>query len=133
MKQAFLKRGFCNEKVTLGMLFVENSGQNRPFYTLEEPWKANQRKISCIPTGRYFCQPHNSERFKNVWRLIDVSNRDAILIHAGNTTDDIEGCILVGLAHGEVYNKPAVLKSREAMDCLRSIILPSESFYLIIT
>jgi hypothetical protein len=68
--------------------------------------------------------PHNGPRFKDVWRLESVPGRSAILIHAGNTTQDIEGCILVGMNHGELQSKGfgnlrAVLSSRKAINLLR--------------
>ncbi|MBR2691766.1 MAG: hypothetical protein IKE42_28255 [Aquamicrobium sp.] len=70
-------------------------------WTLEDAWKGNARGISCIPAGRYECVPHGWEegsqvRFKRVWRLLGTEPREAILIHAGNSHEDTEGCILVG-------------------------------------
>lgn len=118
MKKFELFRGFQNADVTLGML----KGFSVPIYTLEEPWMHNQRGISCIPAGDYLCTPHTGLKFQDVWRLNDVPNRTAILIHAGNTTEDIEGCILVGLEHGKLRNKHAVLRSRLALDILRDTI-----------
>lgn len=93
--------------------------------TLEEPWKDNERKISCIPTGVYRCVPHTGGKFKNVWRLENVKGRDAILIHAGNTLKDTEGCILVGARFGSLNGKPAVLDSVNALNHLRQE-LPKE-------
>jgi len=89
-------------------------------FTLEEPWKDNARKVSCIPEGTYQVVKHTGAKFKDVWRLLDVPGRDAILIHAGNTIKDTEGCILVGLQS----MKGGVAQSREAIALLRSI-LPS--------
>lgn len=125
MMHLTLKRGYDDGKVCLGMMQVP--GLNYPLYTLEEPWKENQRNISCIPTGVYRCTPHNGTRFKDVWRLESVPGRSAILIHAGNTTKDIEGCILVGMSHGELRTKKfgnlrAVLSSRKAINLLRKHI-----------
>jgi hypothetical protein len=96
--------------------------------TLEEPWKDNKRKISCIPAGKYKCVKHNSAKYQDVWRLENVIGRDGILIHAGNTTDDIEGCILVGKSYGTLKGKPAVLDSRSALSDLRLAI--KGDFYL---
>jgi len=61
-------------------------------------------------------------KFKQAYRLEGTSPREAILIHAGNTTDDIEGCILVGMSKGQLRGKDAVLASRPAMDYIRTII-----------
>jgi len=94
--------------------------------TLEEPWKDNKRGISCIPEGTYKVVPHGwgneRVRFKRAYRLTGTAPRTAILIHTGNTTDDIEGCILVGGAHGALNGKQAVLYSLPAMERLRTLV-----------
>jgi hypothetical protein len=48
--------------------------------------------------------------------------RSAILIHSGNTTDQIEGCVLVGMRHGYLNDMPAVLDSRTALTQLRGML-----------
>ena len=87
--------------------------------TLEDPWKNNERNVSCIPAGRYQCAPHNGSRYKNVWILENVPGRSAILIHQGNTNDDTQGCILVGQKFGTLDEKNAVLHSRIALEKLK--------------
>lgn len=93
--------------------------------TCEDPWLDNRRNISCIPAGTYKCVPHNGTKYKNVWRLLNVEARSAILIHAGNTEDDTQGCILVGRKIGKLGGKPAILESRAALNHLRET-LPEE-------
>lgn len=93
--------------------------------TVEDKWRDNQNNISCIPTGVYECVKHNGKRYRDVWVLKDVPNRTAILIHHGNVEDDTEGCILVGSMFGNLGGKHAVLRSKEALEKLRSI-LPDE-------
>lgn len=91
--------------------------------TLEEPWVDNQPNISCIPEGLYRCLPHNGPKWQDVWELINVANRKGILIgHPGNTTDDIEGCILLGLSHGTLEGRKAVLRSKDAITELKNYI-----------
>lgn len=132
MIKAFLKRGYYGVDCTLGMLYIEGWKSLAPIYTLEEPWKNNEKKISCIPSGVYECATHNSIKFSEVWKLENVPERTAILIHSGNTTDDIEGCILVGLDHGMLNKKRAVLRSRDALAVLRAAIGAHNSFQLTI-
>lgn len=127
-----LKRLAMEKDVTLGKLLTPD---NLVFCcTLEEPWKDNQRKISCVPEGLYKCVKHNTAKYQDVWRLENVKGRDGILIHAGNTTEDIEGCILVGKSFGKLKSKktgkmlPAVLDSRSALSELRMAI--EGEFYL---
>lgn len=113
--------------------------------TLEEPWIPNpfgpggQRRDgihheSCVQDGTYDLQPHNTTKHPNVWALQNTTlgvwhnapppglpyGRSAILIHSGNTTLDIEGCILVGLRHGRIENTDAVLESRAALAQLQA-------------
>jgi hypothetical protein len=123
MMQVKLIRDIYDSFATQGRLFVGNE----VFYTLEEPWKLNKKGISCIPKGTYKVTPHNWAghprfRFNRVWHINDVPNRSSILIHTGNTTADIEGCILVGMSRGAIGKKTAVLNSRLAMSKLRDII-----------
>ena len=71
--------------------------------TLEPTWRDyahGGRKIagrSAIPEGRYAVVISWSPKFRK-WLpiLLGVPNFSGIRIHAGNTADDTEGCILVG-------------------------------------
>ena len=122
-----LKRFYRGNDCTLGALL---SPHDLIGYTLELPWKGNQRKISCIPAGFYSVERYSSPRFKEAFHLCAVPNRDSILIHMGNTVDDIEGCILVGNQLGELNGKKAVLQSKDMMDEL--IKAYPQGFYLTI-
>lgn len=95
---------------------LTDAAGNHLCYTLELPWLNNVPNISCVPKGVYGVVRHNGAKYKNVWRLLDVPGRSGILIHAGNTKADIQGCILVGLREYSL----GVLDSRLAMDKLRS-------------
>ena len=90
--------------------------------TLEESWLNNQRNISCIPEGTYQVRKYSGTRYKEVWKLDNVPNRSAILIHAGNTEYDTQGCILVGRRFGVLSQKRAILDSRSALTALRQTL-----------
>lgn len=118
-----LQRSYMAPTHTRGVLSVGKYF----FQTLEEPWKDNAQGQSCIPAGKYLLIPHGWEedtkfKMKKCWEVSPVKGRVGILIHAGNTTDDIEGCILVGNVAGMLNGKPAVLQSREALTELRKIL-----------
>lgn len=79
--------------------------------------------LTAIPYGEYEItlkvqSPKYSLRTGYNWckgylpRLINVSNFDGILIHAGNTASDSAGCIIVGenKIKGQVINSMATLK-----------------------
>lgn len=74
-------------------------------YTLED--KIRNVKIkheTCIPEGEYNVNLTLNQRFKTILPLLsNVPGFEGIRIHAGNTTEDTSGCILVGSAiNGEM-------------------------------
>lgn len=90
--------------------------------TLELPWKQNKKFISCIPEGQYdVIYPYSGTRFKNVFWIDKVPNRSGILIHIGNYTSQIEGCILPGIIHDDINGDGVkdVKHSGVAMEALR--------------
>lgn len=91
--------------------------------TCELPWNNNAVGESCIPEGEYDVIPHNSAKFPNCWEVL-VPDRTGILLHAGNTIEDTDGCILPGKVFGMVNDMEGVLHSREAMDYLRAVLPP---------
>jgi hypothetical protein len=123
-----LQRGPGTAYGTHGTLSVD--GGERLCYTLEEPWKDNEPRVSCIPPGRYQVirhgwEPDSPVKFKRVWHVLNVPGRDAILIHAGNTIADTMGCILVGLG----VNEQGITQSQAALEKLR-LLLPERGFTL---
>ena len=95
--RAVLVRLEDDGKQTLGELNVYD-GIEKVFSckTLELPYLMNIQNISCIPIGLYTVVPRYSEKYKNHFHVLDVDNRDHILIHVGNYKTQTEGCILVG-------------------------------------
>ena len=82
---------------TLGrMIAIRNNTEVLNCKTLELPWLNNQKKISCIPKGKYHVVKRTSQKYGNHFYVQNVPNRDMILIHAGNYVTQTEGCILVG-------------------------------------
>jgi len=90
-------------KVTLGELYVNGSFE---CYTLEdtvrevkgapvETWKIPH--VTAIPAGTYNVVISMSTRFKKLLPEIqNVPGYSGVRIHAGNTTEDTDGCIIVG-------------------------------------
>ena len=129
-----LTRTLLTPEYTLGFLFVDDL----KLATLELPWLPNPNgpggmpRKSCVPMGTYTVRPYSSPKFENVYQLTapDVGvyampgdipkgqewGRSAILIHVGNSTADILGCVAVGLKH--VSDR--VISSRAAMEELRA-------------
>jgi hypothetical protein len=92
-------------------------------YTLELPWRQNQRNISSIPAGDYDCIIRRSPRFGLTYWVLKVPGRTYILIHGGNWAGDktkgfkthVAGCILLGKKLGYLQGQRAILNSRVAV------------------
>ncbi len=118
MSEFTLKRFALVNGGTCGNLFLPD-GKWLAF-TLEDHERI--RKVhgqTCIPVGKYELRMSMSPRFGKILpEVLEVPGFSGVRIHAGNTIDDTEGCILVGLGfalHGE---SPMLLYSRQAMDVL---------------
>ena len=118
MRITLQRNTLSREKPTYGVLL---KGLSPLCVTMERPWLDNKRNVSCIPPGEYKCVPHTGTKFKNVWRLENVPDRSAILIHAANYVHEIEGCIAVGMG----YWMEGVSASQRAMQLLKER-LPAE-------
>lgn len=121
-----LIRTFQNEKKTLGDMYIyDNAGHElKTIKTLELPWDGNKVRKSCIPEGTYTAKVHQSPKFGwSLW-LQNVPGRTAILIHQGNYTRQILGCILVGLAHVDIDKDDItdVVSSKLAMGILKGVL-----------
>lgn len=101
---------------TFGRLIIDD--QNH-WYTVEEEWRHNvPGKQSCIPEGDYelrYDYYHKGEYAAYLVVGPGVGPERRILIHAANTTKDIEGCIGPGLTLGCMHGQWAVVDSRTAL------------------
>jgi len=122
---------------TEGRLYIQGrrlTANGRPMSSLEDPirepvyggapdWKIPGR--TAIPEGRYELELVTSPKFgPKTLSLIGVPGFKYVRIHAGNTADDTEGCLLVG----EWVPGPAggtVRDSRLHLLALKSIIRPA--------
>lgn len=119
-----LKRDLKTEFYTAGELSVDGTFL---CWTLEDAVRTLGPKCegkvparTAIPAGTYEVAITFSNRFKKLLPLLmNVPCFEGIRIHSGNTADDSEGCILVGL---EKSASGAVFKSRAAFDLLMSKI-----------
>ena len=98
--------------------------------TMENPWIDNMIDYSCIPMGQYVCKRYSSERFSDTFEITNVPERTHIVFHKGNTSKDTQGCILVGSEFGVLYEKPAILRSRDAFKKFMKFTREWESFLL---
>lgn len=97
-----IERFLFSKKSTIGVLSFNGI---RIGYTLEPPVDSGKliendvysASIAPTPSWSRFAR---DERYKYQIRLEDKNGRKGILIHIGNTSDDTEGCILVGHSYG---------------------------------
>ncbi len=89
-------------------------------FTLEDVER--EEKVAgktAIPRGFYKVILDYSVRFKRLMpHILDVPNFEGIRIHAGNTSEDTEGCILVGLSKA----KSRIGESRVAFNRLFEVL-----------
>ena len=118
---------------TIGRLEDENG--KKICDTLEPIWRnydGGEMKIprkSAIPEGSYRVVVTKSQRFqKYLPLLVGVPGFEGVRIHAGNTSRDTEGCILVG----QNLQVGKVLWSRITLERLMRLIENEKEIYLII-
>ena len=86
--------------------------------------------ITAIPTGTYTVILNYSNRFKRIMPLvINVKGFAGIRIHAGNTSEDTDGCILVG----ENKAKGKVLNSKDTYNRLFERMKSADKVYLTVS
>ena len=90
--------------------------------TIELPWRNNQKRISCIPEGKYKIRKRFSAKFKWHLELTNVKNRSLILFHpANNALKELNGCIApVTQFTGEGRGN----ESRKAFEKLKKLVFP---------
>lgn len=121
MTRGVLTRFTYGPEVTLGLLVVPGE---RIFYTAEDAWRDNERMISCIPDGEYDVVPRRFNRGGyDAWEIINVPDRSQILIHKGNSDENVTGCIVVGEWLGVIPSLGiSVVRSGQAFSRLYSLL-----------
>jgi hypothetical protein len=89
-------------------------------YTIELPWQDNHARVSCIPEGRYELAKRWSPRFLRHLQVMNVPQREYILIHPANDAmRELKGCIApVSLITGAGRG----IHSRLALGSLTSLV-----------
>lgn len=124
---ALLKRIRAGDDGTFGSLLLKDGDREIAFCTGELPWRGNAVGKSCIPAGEYQAKLTRSQRFnKDLYEVMGVKGRSGIRIHVGNycgdvtkgKRSDVEGCILVGMAHSFDSGQRVVARSALALRAL---------------
>lgn len=94
----------------------------RVCFTIELPWKNNERQVSCVPEGRYELKKRYTPKFGRHFILLAVPNRSYILIHAANDAlKEIKGCIA---SVSSITGEGKGLQARLALAKLVSTVYP---------
>lgn len=134
MKQLKIIRTDCGETRTIGCFLVD---ANHKFYSLEDtvrepfPWEKQEPVLkwkipgrTAIPRGKYKIGWTWSNRFKKpTLELYSVPGFSGIRIHAGNSSEDTEGCILLGKSRDFDY----IHESKQAVMELEDLLLSQNS------
>lgn len=98
-----LVRQILTDRSTTGSFYLEEEWQ---CYTLEDRMRKGEKVPgqTAIPFGKYETIISYSNRFKRLLPLLlCVPGFTGIRIHPGNTPEDTEGCILVGMTHAQDF------------------------------
>lgn len=102
--------------------------------TIELPWKNNEKRVSCIPEGKYLLSKRYSKKFNWHLTVLNVENRSFILFHPANQALlELNGCI----APVTKLSGPGLgLQSRQAFIKLKDLVYKAldrkENVYLIV-
>ncbi len=135
-----LKRIALKDTYTIGKLYIDGAyfcdtleDKDRGLedsMPIEKIMFLKKPHITAIPTGTYTVILNYSNRFKRIMPLVmNVKGFAGIRIHAGNTSEDTDGCILVG----ENKAKGKVLNSKDTYSRLLERIKSADKVYLTVS
>ncbi len=115
--ELIIKRNKTKGNSTTGVLWLNGEVE---CYTLEDVERLTKiAGKTAIAKGKYSVIIDMSNRFKRLLPLLlNVPNFAGVRIHPGNTSEDTEGCILVGVSVSIVNNENFLSSSRVAFDKL---------------
>ena len=90
----FLIRDIWHPGSTLGQFVYEKF---HICYSLELPWKNNERGVSCISEGEYDIMFMVHPKFGRCIYFPFVEGRSEVFMHVANRPEQLRGCIAPGL------------------------------------
>lgn len=95
-KDLILKRIY-NPDYTIGKMFLPDGSF---IYTLELPWRNNQRNISCISHGEYSFQTYHSQRLGKCFKIYSDSD---IMPNIKDDYNNVDKTYLQAKVDGELH------------------------------
>jgi len=126
MRTVKIVRSESQDYGTTGRLSVEDFN----CFTIELPWKDNQQGVSCIPVGTYDVKWTIHPKHGMCYEVMNVPDREAILIHSGNWAgdkskglkSDFEGCIGLGKEVTFIGTQKGIINSRITVDAFNDFM-----------
>lgn len=116
-----LKREYYTNKSTEGKLYINGEFECHTLEDVDRNLESGGEKIygkTAIPKGTYRIVVTKSVRFgKRLPILLNVPQFEGVRIHVGNTSEDTDGCILVGLQNKN-FTDDFIGQSKLAFDTL---------------
>jgi hypothetical protein len=132
-----VRRHATKDGGTEGELYINNSDV-MSYWTIEDQDRNLEKYVSdipellkhkvagktCIPAGEYEVVYTMSNRFKVMMPLIkDVPGFSGVRIHWGNSSEDLEGCIAVGMSNSRI-DDDWIENSKIAYEKLMKTLIP---------
>lgn len=119
-----------NVRLGVGSVIDDNNGISTSifnFCTLELPYKGNTKRISSIPKGKYQVKKRYNAKYGYHFELLNVPERDKILIHVANFVRELLGCIAVGKAHKHI-DSDGIMDLTESTKTLKKLneLMPNQ-------
>lgn len=76
-------------------------------WSMEAPWRDNERFISCIPAGLYHLERHQGGKYRDTWAIVGNGvahwetpdcDRYTCVLHAAKFARHLKGCVSFGLS-----------------------------------
>lgn len=138
MKTIIINRDEGGDNQTLGVCYVKDENGCIIFKSesIERGWLDNQKRISCIPEGKYNVRLERSNRFKkDLYEIYGVPNRSECKFHAANYSRQLNGCIALGQNRKDIDSDgyKDVTSSRKTMSLFHKSLNGDKNAVLIVS
>ena len=116
-----LHKAYLHRKYLPDATYGELTVGDLTVFTIELPWKDNQKGISCIPEGICPVFNHTSPNLGECMWVKHVPDRSEILIHAANFVSELRGCIAPGMKQADI-NRDGIIDNVRSKKALQKLL-----------